>query len=96
MELDKYSKVQISVEGDSALKRSLNDISLVRAFYKKFDLLIEKLNKKELYEAVKYPVFWILLAFVLGEVIAVFDLNIAVALCREALATYYCENHHKA
>ena len=27
---------------------------------------------------IKRPVFWILLAFVLGEVIAVFDLNIAV------------------
>lgn len=38
-----------------------------------------KINKKGV-TVIKRPVFWILLAFVLGEVIAVFDLNIAV-LC---------------
>lgn len=36
-----------------------------------------KINKKGV-TVIKRPVFWILLAFVLGEVIAVFDLNIAV------------------
>lgn len=36
-----------------------------------------KKNKKGV-TVIKRPVFWILLAFVLGEVIAVFDLNIAV------------------
>lgn len=36
-----------------------------------------KINKKGV-AVIKRPVFWILLAFVLGEVIAVFDLNIAV------------------
>ena len=36
-----------------------------------------KTNKKGV-TVIKRPVFWILLAFVLGEVIAVFDLNIAV------------------
>lgn len=37
-----------------------------------------KINKKGV-TVIKRPVFWILLAFVLGEVIAVFDLNIAVS-----------------
>lgn len=36
-----------------------------------------KINKKGV-TVIKRPVFWTLLAFVLGEVIAVFDLNIAV------------------
>lgn len=36
-----------------------------------------KINKKGV-TVIKRPVFWILLAFVFGEVIAVFDLNIAV------------------
>lgn len=36
-----------------------------------------KINKKGV-TVIKRPVFWILLAFVLGEVIAIFDLNIAV------------------
>lgn len=36
-----------------------------------------KINKKGV-TVIKRPVFWILLAFVLGEVIAVFDLNMAV------------------
>lgn len=36
-----------------------------------------KINKKGV-TVIKRPVFWILMAFVLGEVIAVFDLNIAV------------------
>ena len=36
-----------------------------------------KINKKGV-TVIKRPVFWILLVFVLGEVIAVFDLNIAV------------------
>ncbi|PWM03266.1 MAG: DNA internalization-related competence protein ComEC/Rec2 [Eubacterium ventriosum] len=39
--------------------------------------LNRKINKKGV-TVIKRPVFWILLAFVLGEVIAVFDLNIAV------------------
>jgi len=40
--------------------------------------LNRKINKKGV-TVIKRPVFWILLAFVLGEVIAVFDLNIAVS-----------------